>query len=1239
MSESEDLENASPDVVDIETKFYVETEKKKTEKQKRRELERKMKFKPKKPARDEEDAGDEADENPEGEEVDYGDVKDDEADESRSESEEKEDIVVAKKRKGPKASPVLFEEGEEIEYVSHRERHAKFSIPDIEELQVFDRNLLLSLGMPEFQETRLQAVPYKRRVKDAKIVGSRPVKMRKLKFKSGKYLLAPLPRREGLTPPMIEEGEDVIYEKIPDEELQKLQDDYRAEYVEQYGGNPEDVQVPYMTPRRIVDLYKLETEDILKICRERKLKCNTLVKEIAEKFGEDEEEMEKAIRRALIYRIEQSLKKGTIIPKRSPEKYYKESPKEKVGKLKVKKNPFNKKYPFGTRVKFEDANGVERTGLVKDFAEPGITVVSERVEYKIKYTNPSLKVIKKAYSGGRERPSYMSFKGKKITEAIFRGPVTGDLREFVREAYIQILSDLRTNPENVKASSPGFFPLVMPGRINSDSWEMFYEIRFKAWRRQKLSAEVLESIDLEDIKKTAEEQTNDQRDFEKLLAIVFSNLDDEIDADNINSVTSDDIIRSFNSKTSLTPFESRFIEDFRREINLYNAVEKGKLGLGEYNQQETPFKYVKRQSKNIKAEFAARKAKKTAEKQKVRYWVPEDKGPLPKYFPDVEPKVKVLELGETDFDGKRLTGSTLADIISSCIVSYIQTNPIVEEQVLINRAVENGLEEYDQKALRKTFEKKNLESMKKEYEIARKKYKEEYAKYKASLKNKVEESVVSGEEEVIRFEEIVYNNHGKGKNTYNYLKKVLIPYLFLKGPLGDKARFFKSKLANGMIQFDALISANIAHYLPEFPMGIHNDAEIDALFGGIDPWLTLGKSLSALMRITIESFIDSYASIVDPTRRKEFNNLLQAASEVSDPIIKLLKTPSAACQQQTGTGQRPVVDENGKYVYKIIGRGKGKKRVHVMEDIPEGDLVICFSDDKFTCHSIDEVMIAMAKAKGGKVINLQTGKPYPKSFLEKFKQRYATLEGAGGLPRVPDDSEEDKPLPKTPKAKKEKIVSVKEKKATRTVHKAPKGKTFEKILGIYIVGDEIETIAGYKEEHEIPLPKGKTLALPLTNDLDTSEHEPNVAIISFDATEDPDLDELEEKINNISEDMKIYIVGVGSTNKDKKTRYSARLKKRSSRISQVFYAENNEEDILGAFTDVAIDMEGIVPRESEKVSKKSTSGAYDPEAANLDLFIPYWTPEEGWVYEEPKKAKVVKKSRKASPVKTKKSRK
>ncbi len=989
----------------------------------------------------------------------------------------------------------VLEKGDEIEVV-------KVKMPKFSELKVFDAGIIADLGMPEFWPKKLQKVPYARQVRKTKIVPSELTIIRKkrrgveypvtakqkLKHrrKKDKELKLDVTRAELRSPVMVA-ALSPIYEELSPGEIQRREDNYRKKYAEQWGGRPEDVVVP-LSPRKVIG-----------------------------------------------YRAGKQVKKS----KRGPSKL---SPVEEARPAKDYSiaNPHNKKYPTGKRVQFR-ANKTLHKGLVKSFTKFGITVMSNRKEYKIKYSNPTLKTIKKSKEAvGREK-DYMKFKSPPTHASIYNGPVPDSLRTRVIKVYVELLKEIKSVGSSSPQPKTDGFSMVPP-----KSWDEYYEEQFIMWRYQTYGPVIAANLNYEAIANEVEEQNKQEKDLQRLLGIVNGNLERNIDEYTVSS----DILRGFNSKSHLSVFESRFIECFRQSVNA--ALPADSPGI--LTRTGTGIKHIQPQRKDIK-------------------------------------------------------GLELAEIIGKCIENYIITNPDIEQQVLIDRAIQHGLESYDQVALKAEFDEKHLDALQNIFIEYAEQYQRDYAAYQEHLR-KIQETktfeaakITNVENEVKEYEEIIYNNHGKGKTVYSYLRKVLTPYLFMYGPLAAHAKFFRAKLANGMFQFKALAGANLAHYFPEFIMGIHEDKEVelDDLFGLEDAkqalWKLLGETIMALTSINIESFIDSYGGIMNPTRKKDYKMLIQKASNYAGPLTKILVTPSVACQNQTGTGRRPVV-KDGKYVYRIVGTGKNKHREQIFEDIPNGDLMICFSNNKFSCHSIEELRVALAK-NPKHPINIQTGKPYPKDFIQKFKDRHYITKNV----TIPSDEDLEADFPKTPIKSPSKVRSS-VKKAIPKRHKRVKGRETKEVSGILLLGDEINHMAGYMETVDIPIKEG-TLSVYITNDAEEEKFSPNAAIISFDGTakNGPDLDLLEGLIDSVPDNMDIYIFGVGFPSAKNKAIYNARIKDLSNgdRVERIFYVENEEENVINGIIDVVIDVEGIQVDDD-------TDEDDDTEAG----FIPYYTPTKGW---------------------------
>jgi hypothetical protein len=238
--------------------------------------------------------------------------------------------------------------------------------------------------------------------------------------------------------------------------------------------------------------------------------------------------------------------------------------------------------------------------------------------------------------------------------------------------------------------------------------------------------------------------------------------------------------------------------------------------------------------------------------------------------------------------------------------------------------------------------------------------------------NENNEAANTVEEEVNKFEEIIFQNYGQ-RTVYRYLRRALMPYIFLYGPLAVKANFLRAKLANGSYKFSALVGANISYYLPEFVMGVDRQYDVDMLFGEPNPWQVLGEVINELLDLTIEYFMDTYTAIMHTAKQRINKNILEQAGwwvgHLDPYIVKIVRK----CEADTGTGRRKILTDNGEVVY---------------EDIPEDDLVVCYDDNKFSCHSISEIMRAIARAGDSRPINENTGKPYPKDFIKKFIERY-----------------------------------------------------------------------------------------------------------------------------------------------------------------------------------------------------------------------------------------------------------
>lgn len=215
-----------------------------------------------------------------------------------------------------------------------------------------------------------------------------------------------------------------------------------------------------------------------------------------------------------------------------------------------------------------------------------------------------------------------------------------------------------------------------------------------------------------------------------------------------------------------------------------------------------------------------------------------------------------------------------------------------------------------------------------------------------------------------------------------YLDKVCYYLAYLRPPLDQYTEFYQSKLKSGAYDVAFLPYANLAHFFPELSMDL------------VD-----GTSNSTALEV-----LEEYVSHI----KHELAEILifseyPGAPRKTRPVRPLLSNISAYLTPVTekcgAGGKRYVRDEQGDFVFKDTGNGKF---VPVQEDIPLGEIVICYDEDlqKFTCHSIPDVL---RDIKFGNSINPETGKKYPKGFVSMIKSKYSselrgTIQGESGVP-------------------------------------------------------------------------------------------------------------------------------------------------------------------------------------------------------------------------------------------------
>lgn len=549
-------------------------------------------------------------------------------------------------------------------------------------------------------------------------------------------------------------------------------------------------------------------------------------------------------------------------------------------------------------------------------------------------------------------------------------------------------------------------------------------------------------------------------------------------------------------------------------------------------------------------------------------------------------------IGSLGAEAANVRDTDLAVLIKKSIQEYKRNVPVTAESIF--RDLKNLM---IYKAFRKSKEdSKGLEKFKNS-----KKIKKEYDEYKNTYGSEtkvvpVGASAPEGDEAQVRgdvqkFEDIIYNT--SDGTMKNYLLKVLMPYLFLDGPLSTEAKFFRAKIANGKFKISGLASANLAHFLPEFSASNMNvKGEIENAYVIIDK----------LLEIQADRALDLYLAVLNPTERKKNQDDIIRSSEIAEEIKRKCHSVVDTCNKQSGTGKRPLI-RNGKYVYKMVGVGKNKVKVNVMEDIPEGDVVLCYDkkNNKFQCFDSNEVLRDIKTAGKSKPKDKNTGFVYPDEFIEKLKKRAKDVDIPG------EEIEEEKdiiyePKPSAPIAERKRIRKV-------PIHK-PSEKRIEKgdfkeINKMLLVGDAFDLITLFSETLDFEGADGLR-EIPITTNKKSSA---NVVVLSFDVQDEDAVAKLEDAVaklkkplKNIKSERDVYLIGTGPSTQVLRVEMNNLINEseKLEHIKKVFYSDSyEEEDIIDTLVNVVIDVEGpdVI---SEAQEREAQEWAYRADTPPLE---------------------------------------
>ena len=546
------------------------------------------------------------------------------------------------------------------------------------------------------------------------------------------------------------------------------------------------------------------------------------------------------------------------------------------------------------------------------------------------------------------------------------------------------------------------------------------------------------------------------------------------------------------------------------------------------------------------------------------------------------PEIYLLRNIEKEGDkASQIKGDDLKKMIASSILEFnrtIPSDPMVYYRAIREKRITDKIrkmKESEMKNYAKDFAKdrKFGGDMKKMYEDYKKGYQKSFPKgtSKKSESQSAKKEVSTIREEVEKFEQIAYGL--AGSTVTSYLMKVLVPFIFLDGVLAKYAVFFRAKIANGSFKFSAMNSANIAHFLPEFSMGAVSDPPALSK----NKFATAGDVIYQLLKIQMVGTLDFYLGILDPTRRKENRDRFRRSSDVARPLIDMIEPVTETCKKSSGTGTRAVV-KDGKYVYRTVGRGKDKHKEKVYEDIPEGDMVLCYDEknNKFECHSVDEVSRDLKNSKGSKILSSRTGMQYPSDFIKRFEEKYKGKKvedlpekDESGEPVVEDIIEGDAIGTKAKVPKAAKKVTVSRHKPT----KERENEGFTEVQMMAVMGDEIDLIPLFQTEIQVEFENGDVIEIPITERSDDPQI--NVAVLSYTVGNKDTMEKLFENAKYFGKGVDIYVVGVGSPTDHQKTTDGHKLKKvLGKRLKYIFFSPINEDDLIATLQNVVLHEEG-----------------------------------------------------------------
>lgn len=553
--------------------------------------------------------------------------------------------------------------------------------------------------------------------------------------------------------------------------------------------------------------------------------------------------------------------------------------------------------------------------------------------------------------------------------------------------------------------------------------------------------------------------------------------------------------------------------------------------------------------------------------------------------------LEAFMISELEQSGKEVKGYDVAQLVSITLEKFFRIHPPnvdMKFRQLMDQAILDEFNATEPTSVdNKKFQAEFGAHIKQTFDAYEKEYRAEVKKLKAqkiieSKKVDLEVGAPSDsdvkaptKEDVMKFEQLVYAQYGTTIHTY--LLHALIPYLFLGGVFNKYAKFLKAKLLNGDFNLTALINANLAYLLPELAMNTKLTEQT---------WEIISDTIIATLYDEINDMITMYYSIIYPSAIRQPK---PKTIEFPENIDEWIVDPRKVCFKDSQTGLRyKITEEDGveKYV-----RAYGKKAPIAKEDIPDSDLIICMSNDKFVCHSIRDVLRDIAR---GVKIDKYTGTPYSSKFINKIKQQYAEELQDPSLkapePEIlPEDAFDDdyEPPPgiKSPPKKvipKKKVIGIKTEAGTKLKIFASSNlaknvkkprvrpqlrkkdtKIFDQI-GVINFSTDIPKKLHYKSK------EGEKITITTTENIDDTD----IIVLFLNEESMGDPKSIRKLIEGVDENKEIYVLFVAQeiTDQDKVIK-KTRIKKMLPKIKDVIFAM--EEEILDAMGDLLHLVSGI----------------------------------------------------------------